>query len=76
MGASFLDISGLAASRPDMHLGRWRRWGAGHAPLRADEYDCVHYCLPGPTDTFARLVFNILRIAPPGADRDSEPVTR
>lgn len=58
-GASFLDISTLAGTRPDLHLGAWRRWDS-RRQLRDDERDCVHYCLPGPPDTFGRLVYNVL----------------
>jgi hypothetical protein len=59
-GVSYLDISSIAATRPDMHLGTWRRWD-DRRPLAEDRRDCVHYCLPGPPDTFARLLFNQLQ---------------
>lgn len=59
-GASFLDLSTVSATRPDMHLAAWRRWDYRRA-LPANELDCVHYCLPGPPDSFAMLAFNVLK---------------
>ena len=59
LGTSFLNMSELYATRPDMHMGSYRRWNKG-APMDNQSLDCVHFCMPGPTDELATLVFNVL----------------
>jgi hypothetical protein len=44
-GMLYLDILALSAKRPDQHPGRG---------------DCLHYCIPGPLETWVRLTFSIL----------------
>lgn len=52
-GVAYLDIYPLAGKRPDAAVGR------RHSPEKAQfENDCVHFCLPGPPDTWNRLLFN------------------
>ena len=64
-GVAFLDMFPLAGKRPDATIGRHYlpplrkignrtvEWGGVVA-----EGDCVHFCLPGPPDTWSRLLFN------------------
>ena len=40
--------------RPDLHIG-------GN--------DCLHYCIPGPTDHWVRLLYNVLLVATGGDGR-------
>ena len=42
LGVTFVDISRLAATRPDLHLGRFKTF-LHRAPLPPAERDCVHY---------------------------------
>lgn len=72
---SFLDIDAIAATRPDMHLGHYKRWeGYPSALLAAADADCVHYCLPGVPDTWSRLLFNLLiHSLPPNMSRAPHP---
>ena len=51
VGASYIDLTTLSASRADDALGRFSR---------ATFEDCVHYCMPGVVDEFARLVQSAL----------------
>ncbi|KAL1519925.1 hypothetical protein AB1Y20_023413 [Prymnesium parvum] len=54
----FLDVSPLSALRPDATMARHaRRRGA------ADD-DCVHFCQPGPVDTWVRLLFSYWAFTP------------
>jgi len=50
LGASFLDVAAISAQRPDAAMARfWPKAGS------LDE-DCLHYCMPGPIDTWTRLL--------------------
>ena len=49
----FLDLTTLTSTRPDGALGGQGRGG-----------DCLHYCLPGPTDAIAELLYNVVVSAP------------
>lgn len=61
-GASFLDLRPFTSTRPDRALGHTKvanggkGTGAPRTPIAARDRDCVHFCLPGPTDTAARVV--------------------
>ena len=66
-GATFLDLTAITTTRPDRALGRTKSYhwakqrtqqGAARRPIVIPpaKRDCVHYCLPGPTDTAARIV--------------------
>ena len=66
-GATFLDLTAITTTRPDRALGRTKSYlwekqrtqqGAARRPIviHPADRDCVHYCLPGPTDTAARIV--------------------
>lgn len=60
-------------SSADGRYGSRSRWRLldSYTPtfLRADSHmggngpDCLHYCLPGPTDHWVRLLYNILLVA-------------
>ena len=47
-GAIFMDVSTITRNRPD-----------GHPYMNRD---CLHYCLPGPIDTWVQLLFNIFNL--------------
>ena len=58
-GASHLDLTPLAATRPDRHMGAYKNFWH-RAPVPLPLRDCLHYCLPGPTDAFARTLIGQL----------------
>ncbi|CAI5494697.1 unnamed protein product [Closterium sp. Naga37s-1] len=45
VGGVYMDVNASTVWRPDGHVGRW---------------DCLHYCHPGPVDTWVQLLFNLL----------------
>ncbi|CAI5508232.1 unnamed protein product [Closterium sp. Naga37s-1] len=49
MGGVFLDVDPLSALRPDGHRGF------------VEKMDCLHYCLPGPEDTWSEFLYNIIQ---------------
>eukprot|EP00271_Cylindrocystis_brebissonii_P010237 TRINITY_DN26375_c0_g1_i1.p1 TRINITY_DN26375_c0_g1~~TRINITY_DN26375_c0_g1_i1.p1 ORF type:complete len:859 (-),score=77.82 TRINITY_DN26375_c0_g1_i1:586-3162(-) len=51
VGGVMMDIEHLTALRPDGHVGVK---APGAAP------DCLHYCRPGPMDTWVRILYNML----------------
>ena len=55
VGASHLDLTPLAATRPDRHMGAYKNFWH-RAPVPLPLRDCLHYCLPGPPDAFARTL--------------------
>ncbi|OEL13389.1 Protein ALTERED XYLOGLUCAN 4 [Dichanthelium oligosanthes] len=57
-----LDVSKLASLRPDGHPGLYMRPNpfANGVPERMYS-DCLHFCLPGPVDTFNEILLQILR---------------
>ncbi|CAI5515036.1 unnamed protein product [Closterium sp. Naga37s-1] len=48
-GGVYWDVDTATGLRPD-----------GHVMLKDGRADCLHYCLPGPADTWVRMLFNIL----------------
>lgn len=51
VGGVHMDVDKMTALRPDGHQG-WI------PEIKA--FDCLHYCIPGPIDTWAQLLYNIL----------------
>ncbi|KAL2902728.1 Protein trichome birefringence-like 23 [Bienertia sinuspersici] len=56
-----LDFSQLSLLRPDGHPGPYRQ----HYPFANDEnaqvqYDCLHWCLPGPIDVWNDIIMDII----------------
>ena len=49
IGCSFLDIAPLSIRRPDGMMAHY-----------ISTYDCLHSCLPGVTDTWSKLLFNLV----------------
>jgi xyloglucan O-acetyltransferase len=58
-----LDVSKLASMRPDGHPGLYMHDHpfANGAPPEGMYSDCLHFCLPGPVDTFNEILLQILR---------------
>lgn len=62
----FMDITGMFGYRRDGHPGPYRspdpnkvtKRGPGGKP---PPQDCLHWCMPGPVDTWNELVFEIIR---------------
>ncbi|CAI5464128.1 unnamed protein product [Closterium sp. Yama58-4] len=46
VGGVYMDVNASAVWRPDGHV---------------DRKDCLHYCHPGPVDTWVQLLFNMLQ---------------
>ena len=57
-GWQFMDASPLFY-RPDGHVTRGQ-WAGG----RPKPVDCLHSCMPGPLDLFARLLLHHLHVNP------------
>ena len=56
-----LDVTKLAAMRPDGHPGPYmNRDPFAHGALERMQTDCLHFCLPGPVDTFNEILQQIL----------------
>ncbi|OEL29482.1 Protein ALTERED XYLOGLUCAN 4 [Dichanthelium oligosanthes] len=56
-----LDVTKLAAMRPDGHPGPYmNRDPFAHGVLERMQTDCLHFCLPGPVDTFNEILQQIL----------------
>ena len=51
VGGLWLDVATMTELRADGHLLRWN--------------DCLHYCLPGPLDTWNKALYNMLMQALP-----------
>jgi xyloglucan O-acetyltransferase len=54
-----LDVTALANLRPDGHPGPYMHkdpFGGGEAGDRRVPNDCVHWCMPGPVDTFNEIL--------------------
>ncbi|RCV20999.1 hypothetical protein SETIT_4G103800v2 [Setaria italica] len=54
-----LDVTALANLRPDGHPGPYMNkdpFGGGGAGDRRVQNDCVHWCMPGPVDTFNEIL--------------------
>ncbi|CAN6208131.1 unnamed protein product [Urochloa humidicola] len=57
-----LDVSKLASLRPDGHPGLYMRPNPLANGMPQKMYsDCLHFCLPGPVDTFNEILLQILR---------------
>ena len=58
-----LDVTKLAVMRPDGHPGLYmhRDPFAHGGPQPWMPSDCLHFCLPGPVDTFSEILQQILR---------------
>ncbi|AQL00886.1 protein ALTERED XYLOGLUCAN 4 [Zea mays] len=58
-----LDVTKLAVMRPDGHPGLYmhRDPFAHGGPQPWMSSDCVHFCLPGPVDTFNEILQQIIR---------------
>ena len=51
VGGIFMDVDVMSLPRADGHLGySWEK----------HKVDCLHYCTPGPMDTWVQLLYNIL----------------
>ncbi|CAI5459039.1 unnamed protein product [Closterium sp. Yama58-4] len=50
-GGVFMDVDPMMALRPDGHRG----------VVAKDKVDCLHYCLPGPEDTWSEFLYNIIQ---------------
>ncbi|CAI5524884.1 unnamed protein product, partial [Closterium sp. Naga37s-1] len=50
-GGLFMDVDPMMALRPDGHRG----------VVAKDKVDCLHYCLPGPEDTWSEFLYNIIQ---------------
>jgi len=56
-----LDVTKLAAMRPDGHPGPYmNRDPFAHGVRERMQTDCLHFCLPGPVDTFNEILQQIL----------------
>ena len=51
----YIDAATIANARADRHLVR--KVFSYQAP---DKRDCLHYCLPGPSDAWALALYNLL----------------
>eukprot|EP01059_Diplonema_ambulator_P035028 TRINITY_DN8135_c0_g1_i1.p2 TRINITY_DN8135_c0_g1~~TRINITY_DN8135_c0_g1_i1.p2 ORF type:complete len:389 (+),score=63.32 TRINITY_DN8135_c0_g1_i1:1605-2771(+) len=69
INASILDIEPMTTLRPDGHLAynhpnNWRYEHGKAIPNFVNESkratDCLHYCTPGPMDTWSQLLMNML----------------
>ncbi|CAN6208129.1 unnamed protein product [Urochloa humidicola] len=57
-----LDVTKMASMRPDGHPGAYmHRDPFAHEVQPWMAADCVHFCLPGPVDTFNEILQHILR---------------
>ncbi|XP_066374810.1 xyloglucan O-acetyltransferase 2-like [Miscanthus floridulus] len=58
-----LDVSKLASMRPDGHPGLYMHDHpfANGKTTEGMYSDCLHFCLPGPVDTFNEILLQILR---------------
>lgn len=52
-GAVYMDVATMTNFRADGHMGTRDRG-------KESESDCVHYCEPGPIDTWVQVLYNIL----------------
>uniref|UniRef100_A0A0E0LJ23 Uncharacterized protein n=1 Tax=Oryza punctata TaxID=4537 RepID=A0A0E0LJ23_ORYPU len=59
-----LDVTKLAAMRPDGHPGVYmNRDPFAHDGVQVEKLvsDCLHFCLPGPVDTFNEILVQLLK---------------
>ncbi|KAH7840421.1 hypothetical protein Vadar_016603 [Vaccinium darrowii] len=62
----FMDITGVFAYRHDGHPGPYRSPDPNKVTKRGPDgkpppQDCLHWCMPGPVDTWNELVLEIIR---------------
>jgi hypothetical protein len=58
-----VDVTALANLRPDGHPGPYMRknpFAAGNAGGRPVQHDCLHWCMPGPVDTFNQILLQTI----------------
>ncbi len=56
-----LDTTGLSVLRPDGHPGPYRQFQPFAKEKSAKvQNDCLHWCLPGPIDSWNDLVMELL----------------
>lgn len=60
----YIDAATIANARADRHMIQGR-WGGG-------SFDCLHYCLPGPPDTYNLVLKRLLRESSPPESRHLE----
>ncbi|KAH1058485.1 hypothetical protein GYH30_002871 [Glycine max] len=59
-----LDVTKLALLRPDGHPGAYMNpfpFANGVNPKKPVQNDCVHWCLPGPIDTWSEIFLQMLK---------------
>lgn len=54
-----LDTTQAMLLRPDGHPSKYGHWPHENVTLYND---CVHWCLPGPVDSWADLLLHILKL--------------
>ena len=67
-GAVILNVEPMTSLRPDGHVSVWHPknyiWNGTSATKTTSEentaVDCLHYCIPGPMDTWTVLLINLL----------------
>ena len=70
VGTGFIDVAPLSAQRPDAAMARH----VGNVMPEGGSEDCVHYCQPGPVDTWVQLWYNyVLATVQPAAQASSAP---
>ncbi|CAD6252537.1 unnamed protein product [Miscanthus lutarioriparius] len=58
-----VDVTALANLRPDGHPGPYMRknpFAAGNTGGRPVQHDCLHWCMPGPVDTFNQILLQTI----------------
>ncbi|CAL4916615.1 unnamed protein product [Urochloa decumbens] len=57
-----VDVTALANMRPDGHPGPYMRKNpfAAAAEGRPVQHDCLHWCMPGPVDTFNQILLHTI----------------
>ncbi|XP_066336342.1 xyloglucan O-acetyltransferase 2-like [Miscanthus floridulus] len=58
-----VDVTALANLRPDGHPGPYMRknpYAAGNTGGRPVQHDCLHWCMPGPVDTFNQILLQTI----------------
>ncbi|CAM8882256.1 unnamed protein product [Rhodiola kirilowii] len=57
-----LDVTRLALLRPDGHPGPYMNpYPFADGPKERVQNDCVHWCLPGPIDTWNEILLDVMR---------------
>lgn len=55
-----LDVTALANLRPDGHPGPYMRKNPVLGPDGRVQNDCLHWCMPGPVDTFNQILLQTI----------------